>query len=307
MSKTKTNVSFKTGDAEVAEVDTAVVEEMEQEITPYVPREFPVLSEFGLELPPIQLKIAYGVGIGVEMGYTTGSLFLQRGTGDDAHCVQLMIPPTRTNAENNPLPGPVDVVLLQGVRFWREYLKGPFVPGVFAREFDLVPGNPDQIPPEASEAGLRTTWLNDPNLPATERGPTLAKAMELFFFVKKPEGVEDDMFMLQLGDGNWYAPARFLADKGIYRSLNGSINYLQLMSAQMQGVPLQDARLDTHLMELRTAARNRSGTQFVDVSLTLQKKVVDGKHVAIDQKSFMAPLALLTAPSESQELLEESN
>jgi len=230
-----------------------------------------------LEFEQARMKVAYGVGIGVTQNYSTGTLFLQIGPKASVRCVRLHVP-KMANQKEQEQSSPVVAVIVQARRYWREYrpVYDPNLPRL--REYDAIIGKPDEIPPQALADGLRGDWLSDPRLPARERGPTVAKALDLGMLVRRPAGVDDDVFCLKLGE-HFYAPAWFLAEKANYPGINRAISTWLIKDANERGVSLADASISKHFSTFTSFASLDDGR--VKTSLVLGKLTDNGKVVMV--------------------------
>jgi len=218
------------------------------------------------------LEIVYGVGESSQQGFRGASLALRIGPKAARRWVELV--PAKT-----PL-----VVLVTGVQeVWREYVQ--YAPGVFPREFASRQ--------DAIKAGLTDQWTGVyPN----GTGPTVSPCMYLDLFIRKPAGVDDDLFCLRLDD-NWYAPATFRADKQLYDPIATAVKLRLKKDAGERGVPLVQAKMDKAFMTL-TSFASMKGTK-TNYQVVLGSLLEDGKPVLVSDKFKQDFLNLMTVAREA--------
>ncbi len=218
------------------------------------------------------LEIVYGVGESSQQGFRGASLALRIGPKAARRWVELV--PAKT-----PL-----VVLVTGVQeVWREYVQ--YAPGVFPREFASRQ--------DAIKAGLTDQWTGVyPN----GTGPTVSPCMYLDLFIRKPAGVDDDLFCLRLDD-NWYAPATFRADKQLYDPIATAVKLRLKKDAGERGVPLVQAKMDKAFMTLTSFASMKGAK--TNYQVVLGSLLEDGKPVLVSDKFKQDFLNLMTVAREA--------
>lgn len=177
----------------------------------------------GISIKPSFLQIAYGVGKMAQKGFTNSALVLD-GEFEIA----------RMNQN-------VTVVIAGARKYWKQWMGNEdYAAKKRAREYDTLA--------DAVRAGEVTEWgPRGSNAPK----PTVSEALDLTLLVKRPDGCQCPAFVLRLGD-DWYAPARFTADKALYGDINRMVSNAMLIDAGERRVAPGQGRLDGYFMTLST-------------------------------------------------------
>lgn len=146
------------------------------------------------------LRIAHGVGGLAQAGFTPGQLVLSESDALDKGVIVYSPPSIQ---KKDAKPEPAIITIATAVDFWKEVTKfgEGNLPRTWATEEDAIAdGMTTKYPPWGS------------GLPM----PNARPALQLDILIREPEDVEDrGTFLFKIGDAFW-APARFICDKGMY-------------------------------------------------------------------------------------------
>jgi len=178
-------------------------------------------SEATLAIPPSYMKIAQPVGGLADAGFPRGAVVLDK------------------EAQIAAIKEPIVMVVLSGSDrvYWKQWA---YTEGLLPQSYGSIQ--------EAAAAGETIAW---PPRGVAGPGPTVAEAMDLTILVRKPDGCEDERFILKL-DGQYYAPVYFTADKSLYKDMATTLARARMMDANERSVPATEGRTDGFFMQMNT-------------------------------------------------------